>query len=530
METQGIESALTWIDWSLLFVYFGFVIWLGSHFGKKQTSSEHYFLGGRNLPGWAVGISIFATIISSWAFLGLPGKSFKDDIQFLMSIVPIPIAMWVCTKYFIPLFRNKVKLSAYEYLERRFGLFARFYGNIAFISGHIFKMGVVLMLMCKALGAMTGWNVDTLIVLIGLATITYTFFGGIEGVVWTDVTQGILLLGGGFVSILFLLFSGTAGPSEVLGTAYEAGKFKVADFSFDWNTISVYVMLAFGLNLYMAKYSTDQTVVQRYLLSPNEKEAGKSLWVSLAFMAAVWVIFINIGALLWAFYEVHPGLLPDTVRAEPDAVFAYFIGHQLPPGLTGLILAGLFAASMSTLSSDLNSLGSVVVDDFYNKIKKNATDTQRLRFSRASVLVSGIIGIFLAIALTRVQSIVDAAFWFASIMAGGMMGMFFVGLFTQRCSKPGLYAGLVVGVTFIVWATLTSPMDPNVATWYPKFSIHMFWLGPLGNIVVFVAAYLFSLVLTPGYVAPEGLTIYGKPRTGPAPEVLQRKEAAEDAS
>jgi len=129
-DEAATQSALTLVDWTLVAVYFGFVVWLGSHFGKKQTSSDRYFLGGRNLPGWAVGISIFATIISSWAFLGLPGKSFKDDIQFLISIVPLPFTMWVCGRYFIPLFRDKVKLSAYEYLERRFGLLARFSGTI----------------------------------------------------------------------------------------------------------------------------------------------------------------------------------------------------------------------------------------------------------------------------------------------------------------------------------------------------------------------------------------------------------------
>ncbi len=527
METQELESALTLIDWSLIAVYFVFVIWLGTHFGKKQTSSDHYFLGGKNLPGWAVGISIFATLISSWAFLGLPGKSFKDDIQMLMTIVPIPFTMWFCAKYFIPLFRDKVKLSAYEYLERRFGLIARLYGNVAFISGHIFKMGVVLMLMCKALSAMTGWNVDALIVLIGLATITYTFFGGIEGVIWTDVTQGILLLGGGVVSVLFLLFAGDSSPGLVLSTAYDAGKFKLADFSFDWNGISVYILLVFGLNLYLAKYSTDQTVVQRYLLSSSRKQAATALWVSFGFLAAVWVIFINIGSLLWAFYDLHPELLPAEIRAEPDAVFAYFIGHQLPTGLTGLILAGLFAASMSTLSSDLNSLSSVVIDDFYNKLKKTANDVQRLRFSRGSVLAAGIVAIVLAIALTRVKSIVDAAFWFASIMAGGMMGMFFVGLFTKRTSKQGLYCGLALGVLVIAWASSTNSIDPTLDTWYPKFSIHMYWLGPIGNIVVFVAAYLFSLVLSPGYRAPEGLTIYGEPRRGEPIKGIKRAETEE---
>jgi SSS family solute:Na+ symporter len=504
------ESAVRIIDWLIIAAYFVFVIWLGSRFGKRQTSSERYFLGNRRLPGWAVGMSIFATIISSWSFLGLPGKSFNTDMQYLMTIVTIPIAVCIATFFLIPLFRQKIRLSAYEYLERRFGLFARFYGDILFIAGHFFKMSMVLYLMCLALEGVTGWHVFILIVIIGLATTIYTFFGGIEGVVWTDVTQGFLLLGGGILSLCFLLFKSPVGLTDVVAAAHNAGKFKLASFDFGWDKVSVYVLLCFGFNHYMTKYGTDQTVVQRYLLAPSSRQASRALWISILLLGVVWVLFMTIGVLLWVFYDKQPGLLPDAIRAKPDQVLAYFIGHQLPAGVTGLILAGIFAASMSTLSSDLNSLASVLSEDFYGKLIKGRDDRHRLLFSRTSVLVAGFLSIFLAMLLTRVQSIVDAFFAFSAIIAGGMMAMFFLGLFTKRCSRKGLYIGLAIGVTFIAWAVMTrNPMVAEILPqWLPKYRIHIYWLGLLANLVVFVTGYLASLIFSPGYIAGDGLTVY----------------------
>ena len=512
MPRPGSESALEIIDWLIIAAYFVFVIWLGSHFGKKQTSSDRYFLGNRKLPGWAVGMSIFATIISSWTFLGLPGKSFKTDMQYLMTIVTIPITVCIVVFLLIPLFRRKVRLSAYEYLERRFGLFARFYGDILFIVGHFFKMSMVLYLMCLAIEGVTGWDVLILIVFVGVATMIYTFFGGIEGVVWTDVTQGFLLLGGGVLSLCFLLFGTQGGPGEVFTAAFEAGKFRLVSFDFRWREVSVIVLLCLGFNHYLAKYTTDQTVVQRYLVAPSSKQAARALWISILLLGVVWVLFMTVGVLLWVYYQMQPGLLPEAVRAKPDQVLAYYIGHELPAGITGLIMAGIFAASMSTLSSDLNSLASVLAEDFYGKLVKGGSDSRRLVFSRASVLGAGILSIFFAMLLTKVESIVDAFFTFSAIIGGGMVGMFFLGLFTRRCSKQGLYIGLAIGVTFIIWAALTNPekMDALIPVWVPKFRIHIYWIGLLGNIIVFVTGYLASRIFSPGYKAENGLTIYGK--------------------
>lgn len=498
-------GALTYIDWLVIFFYFVFIIWLGSHFGKRQKTSARYFLGKRNLPGWAVGMSMFATIISSWAFIALPGKAFKNDLQYLMVIVTIPVSTFLAAKYLIPLFREKIQLSAYEYLEKRFGLPARVYGNLAFIIVHFGKMGAILYLLCLAISGMTGWNIFVLIAIIGAATVTYTYFGGIEGVVWSDVIQGFLLLGGGIISLLYLLFGGQGGAKEILAVADQARKFKLVSMNFDWHSTSFYVLLVFGFNFYLQKYVADQTVVQRYLLSTTKKQASRALWTSSGLIIFVWILFMSIGALLWAFYTNRPDLLPNYLWTKPDEIFPYFIGHQLPTGLSGLILAGLIAATMSTLSSDLNSLGAILLDDYYNKFRKNRTEEQRLLFSRLSIMVSGILAIGLAMSMTQIKSMADAAFNFVSLVAGGVLGMYLLGIFTRRCSDKGLYIGLIVGVLFILWAYFTNPSQNVQIDWLPRFPLNTLWIGLLGNIVVLFVGYLFSRVFTPEYRTTEGV-------------------------
>ncbi len=506
---QSFDSgALTLIDGLIVLTYFIFIIWLGTRFGKKQKNSDRFFLGKRNLPGWAVGISMFATIISSWSFIALPGKSFQNDMQYLMTISTIPISTYIAVRFLIPLFRDKIRLSAYEYLEKRFALPARVYGNLAFIIIHFGKMGAILYLLCLAITGMTGWNIFILIALVGLSTIVYTYFGGIEGVVWSDVTQGILLIGGGIISLLYLLFVVPGGPENLIIRAYSEQKLNLMSWQWDWHTVSLIVLLCFGFNYYLQKYTSDQTVVQRYLLSPSGKQASGALWISSFLIMFVWVLFMVIGALLWTFYKIQPDLLPQALWTEPDKVFPYFIGHQLPSGITGLILAGLLAATMSTLSSDLNSLAAILFDDYYNKIRKSSTERQRLLFSRMSVLISGLLAVVLAMSMTTIKSMADAAFDFVSLVAGGVLGMYALGIFTRRASKKGVYAGLILGVSFVLWAYFTNPSQMVDIAWLPKFPMHTLWIGLLGNLLVFFTGYLASRLLSPSYQAENALTVF----------------------
>lgn len=484
-------SALTLLDWALVGGYFVFVVALGLRFRSRQQSSTHFFLGGGRLPGWAVGLSMFATVISSWAFLALPAKAFSSDLQYLLAVSGLPVAAWISVRWFVPFFRERIRLSAYEYLERRFGLGARVYGNLAFLIVHFGKMAGILYLLCLAIAEMTGANIFALIAIVGVSTMAYTFFGGMEGVVWTDVVQGLLLLFAGFVSAAFLLFSAPGGPEAVLQTAWDAEKFKLVSSGFSWDEVGTVVLVFFGLTFYTQKYVGDQTVVQRYLLSSSTEKAGRALWSSSLLVVLVWVLFMVVGVLLWSYYRLQPGLLPDDVLAKPDKIFPHFIGHGLPTGISGLILAGLLGATMSTLSSDLNSLSAIIFDDYYRKLRPRTGDQAQLLFSRLVVLVAGLLGILLAMAMTRIHSMADAAFDFVSLVGGGVLGMYVLGLVT-RCNARSLYLGLAGGVLVIFWGYFCRPGSDAFPA-LPRAPFHTLWVGTIGNLVVFICGYLATL-------------------------------------
>lgn len=486
-------SALRTADWLIVAVYMIFVICLGLRFSRRQSSSRHYFLGSGSLPGWAIGLSMFATIISSWAFLALPGKAFRNDLQFLLAVSGIPLVTWLASRWVIPLYRRRIGLSAYEYLEQRFGLGARVYGNLTFLIVHFGKMAAILYLLCLAISAMTGWSIFLLIAVIGISTIIYTFVGGIEGVVWTDVTQGILLLLGGFISVGYILFNAPGGPDAVFQIASQAGKFTLAEGSFDWERMGVVVLVFFGLNFYLQKYLSDQTVVQRYLISRSDRQASQALWASSWIIMFVWVLFMCLGSLLWGYYELQPGLLPDAIRAFPDKVFPHFIAHELPVGVSGLVLSGLIAATMSTLSSDLNSLSAVVVDDYYQKISPNRSERELLKVSRIIVATAGVLGVFLAMAMTRIHSMADAALGFVSLVGGGVLGMYMLGLFVKRSTARGLYVGIGAGLVVVFWAYFCGP-GKTTFPWIPRFPMHSLWIGLTANLIVFSVGYLASFL------------------------------------
>lgn len=486
-------SALTWIDWLVVALYFSGMVVLGARFRKRQSSSSHYFLGGGKLPAWAVGMSMFATVISSWAFLALPAKAFQSDLVSLMTVSTLPVAAWIAARWFVPFFREKIKLSAYEYLEQRFGLGARVYGNAAFLIVHFGKMAGILYLLCLAIAQMTGADIFMLIAVVGLSTVVYTFFGGMEGVVWTDVVQGALLLLAGAVSVGFVVFGSGVAPSMVIETAWASDKVRLVSSGFAWDRAGTVLFVLFGLTFYTQKYLSDQTIVQRYLVAPHESGAKRGIWMSSLLVVAVWGLFMSLGVLLWAHYRLNPADLPAELLAKPDRIYPHFIGHALPPGITGLIFAGLLAATMSTLSSDLNSLSAVAFDDYYRKIRPHDDACAQLRFSRLMVLAAGVLCVGLAMAMTRVHSMADAAFDFVSLVGGGVMGMYLLGMLT-KCSKQALYVGLSVGVAFILWCYFCGPGSTSWPA-IPRAPFHTLWVGAFGNVVVFVTALAVDALL-----------------------------------
>jgi SSS family solute:Na+ symporter len=513
MHHQGLAL----IDWLVVAGYFIAMAAIGYFFSKRQTSTDHYFAGGRSIPVWAVGMSTLATLISSVTFLAYPGEGYKANWGLLVQGLMVPVVLLGLVWIIVPLFRRVIGLSAYEYFERRFGYFARLYTSVEFSFNHFTKMGTVFYLLALALASMTGMNTYHVILIVGFCTIFYTWFGGIEAVVWTDVVQGFLFLVGGAVVVTILLFKPEGGPAAVVGLAWQNNKMSLGSMDWDFTHLTIAVVAANGLFYALQKYTTDQTIVQRFLLVDSDKKAIKAALMGPLLCVPTWMMFFFIGTCLWSFYQITGLQLPAEVLKKPEAVFPYFIMTQLPVGVIGLVLSALLAAAMSTLASDLNCLAAIGVEDFYRRFKPQCTDKQRLRMGKLIVCASGALAMAIAFLYVKAEgkSVLAIVFKLYAIFSGGIAGLFALAFFTTRANRQGVLAGILACVLFTAWAFLTSNsytsggekrLFLDLGAW--NYRHHELMLGVYSHLVLFGVGYVASLFFHTDPSRRE-LTIYG---------------------
>jgi len=377
-------SSLRPLDLFVIALYFVGVAAIGFSFARRQNSTETYFVARRSVPHWAMGLSMFATIISSITFIAYPGAAYAGNWnQLVPGFMALGVLLVVGT-VLISFFRHAVGMSAYEYFVKRFGYGARTYSALAFTAGHFSKMGFVLFTITTAICGMTGWDKYQVIVGVGVVTIIYTLLGGLEAVIWTEVLQGIVKLAGVLVVIGVLLSIMPGGASAAFQLASDKHKMSLGSFDFDLTANgNFWVMLLYGAFWYLQKYSADQTLVQRYLVAKSDRAALKGVALGAVLCVPAWTAFMLVGTLLWAYYQLSGEVLPAHLIAKngkviADEVFPYFLTTKIPAGLAGIFMAALFSAAMSTMSSDLNCLSAVGVEDYYRKIRPNSADKQQL--------------------------------------------------------------------------------------------------------------------------------------------------------
>ena len=500
-EISTFTYTLHWMDWVVLAGYALAIAAMGVFFARRQKSSQHYFTASGRIPGWASGLSLFATLLSSFLFIGFPGQTYAGNWEVILQHFVTPFVVLFVAMLIIPVFHSRIKVSVYEYLEERFGYGARVYGTLAFLAEHFFKMGVVLTAMSLAIYTITGWNQDTVIICLGLFTIGYTFFGGIEGVIWTDVAQGLLMLAASIFVIFFVLFFASGdGAFAILGAAIEDDKFKLVDPDFDMSRKTVYVIVWMGVFHFLLRYTTDQTMVQRYITAPTVREARKSAFVSVTACMIAWITFSLIGTLLYGFYKINPDRLGAAVD-KADQVFPWFIGHEIPGGFTGLILVGLLAASMSTLSSEFNSFSASITTDFYERLIGVLDNRRRLLLSKIIVLVVGAFAVALALLLSRYSGgimllVLNAWAGIGAVLGGGILATFFLGIFCPRTNKRGLYPALIAGFILTLWCYATGhdwiTLPQSLS--FLKYTWHPWWLIGFSNLFVFAMGYFLSRI------------------------------------
>ncbi|MCE5185953.1 MAG: sodium:solute symporter [Planctomycetaceae bacterium] len=509
-------ETLHWIDWTIIVAYAILIAYLGKCFSETGKSTGSYFVGSRSIPAWAIGMSVMATLISSVTFLAYPGQGFSGDWILLVQGLAVPITLVTFVWFIVPLYRKFIGISAYEYFEKRFGYFARLYSSTGFIMMHFTKMGTVFYLLALSLASMTGQNPYGIVLIVGIITILYTWAGGIEGVIWMDVIQGFILIAGGLVSCGILLLHAGQGPAQVLQAAWASGKMNIGEFSWDFTRLTFFVMFINGIFYAIQKYGTDQTIVQRFLVAGTDKKAIKAALMGTLLCVPVWTLFIFIGTLLWVYYRMSPELLPAGITG--DKVFPYFILTQIPAGVTGLIVAALFSAAMSTLDSDLNCLAAVGVEDYYRRFRRNASDQQCLRLGKMIILVCGVISIGIACLYIHMggEAILGTLFELYAIFSGGIAGIFLLAFFTTRANRKGLNVGIAACVLFTTYAVLTSTKfdlggsGKQLILDLGRFNFphHKYMLGVYSHIVLFVVGYLASFFFKPDKETRQ-MTLYG---------------------
>lgn len=464
MTPSAVKSAFGWLNWTVVAAYLGGMIAVGFWFMKREESgtTDSYFRGGQRIPWWVAGLSIFATMLSSLTFMGIPARAYQTDVSWYLGQLPILLVVPMVAFFYLPFFRKLNLTSAYEYLEKRFNLPCRIFAAVSFILFHIGRIAIVLYLPALALAVVSDIPVTTAILTIGVLCIIYTVIGGIEAVVWTDAIQALVLLGGAalcFILAVAQVDGGFGGMLEIASA--DAKGFSNLDWrSFDWSsnaTGSVLVLfVAFFFNSFVP-YTASQDVVQRYVTTKDIGAARKSLWLTMWMSIFGSMLFFGLGVAVYAFYKTHPGLL-DPAMTKTDSILPYFIMNELPLGISGLLIAAIFAASQSTISSSLNSIAASWSNDFDMRIlRPNRDDSTYLSAAKWVVMVVGSLGTVTALWMAKsdLQSAFAAFNTLIGLTAGSLGGLFALGVFTRRANGRGALIGAISGFTMVVSLEVT---------------------------------------------------------------------------
>ncbi len=470
------------IDLAILLVYMAGVVALGTWVGRGTRSVADFMLGGRNLPWWLILFSIVATETSTVTFLSIPGFAFSRDMTWLQIPLGYVIGRFVVVFLLLPQYFKGSFYTAYEVLDRRFGGATKQTASVLFIITRSLADGLRLFLTAIVLEEMTGLPIHWAVAAIGVATIAYTVLGGMRAVLWTDLVQFAVYMGGAILAFVLLLARLPEGWSQLVTVGEAAGKLRVFDLSFDWSEpYGLWAGLLGGAFLTLGTHGVDQMMVQRYLCARKLRDAQRAVWVGSFIVVAQFALFLLIGVGLYCFYQLFP---PEVAFERPDRVFARFILDEMPIGVLGILLGAIFAAAMSTLSSSLNSCATAAASDLYFPLVDTKISPERkLRVTRVLTVLFGLVQIVVGIGGQWVRSsVVSSVLGIAAFTTGIVLGVFFLGIFTNRVGQRAALAGLVVGLGGMTAVFFATPLA------WPWYAV----VGSLGTFAVgLVASYLW---------------------------------------
>jgi len=500
--------SLHWLDIVALLVYLFGMLGMGFYFSRKNTNTEEYFVGGRSFSGWVIGLSLVGTSISSVSFLAYPGDAYKTAwLRYLPNLM-LPLAVLIAAYLFLPFFRRGKITSAYQYLEHRFGPSIRVYGAVAFITGQLVRISIILYLLSLLIQEMTGLDTTTCIIISGAFVAFYTIIGGIDAVIWTDVIQTIVLVFGGVFCLWVVVAELPGGFGQIFEVASAEGKFAFAELkegvlqpvSWDISLLDKTgtMMLLMGLTVWLTEYSANQNTVQRYCAAKSTKEALKAMWVAVCSSLPIWAFFMFLGTSLFVFFQEFPTLEATEMlvgERKAEAILPYFIANYLPPGLVGLVIAAAGAAAMSSLDSSINAISTVSIVDIYRRhLNKGKEDKHYLKAAWVvATITSGFMiagAIYLAHAETK--TLQDTATVLVSLLGGGLLGMYLLGFFTRKGDARSVWVGILFTMIFTAWTILAkNGLVPESL----RAPFDLYYTGFIGNLVMFIIGYAVATFL-----------------------------------
>jgi SSS family solute:Na+ symporter len=499
------------LDFTIIGIYLIGMVLVGFYFSRKNKNAEQFTVASGLIPGWAIGLSIYATFLSSNTFLGVPGKAYGGNWNAFVFSLSMPFAAWVAVKYFVPFYRKTGEVSAYTHFEKRFGPWARTYAVICFLLTQLARMGSVFFGIALSLQALTGLSMKMIMLIMGISIILYTVSGGIKAVIWTEVVQGIIKTLGAILIIYLVVNSIPGGFTKIMEIGKADNKFSLGSLSLNFTAPTFWVILFYGFFINLNNFGMDQNYIQRYHAAKSTRQAAKSVWLCVLIYVPASFLFFVIGSCLYAYYSQHPELImsikhqaaverlpltatPDQINSlmaklSPadygDKIMPHFMVTRIPAGLVGIIVAAILSAAMSTISSGMNASATVFTVDIYERyFKPNLNEKQTLNSLHLGTVVFGLAGMGAGIAMIGVKSILDIWWQLSGIFAAGMLGLFLLGIISRQTRNHEAKIATLIGLVVILWLTFPTLIPDKYASLRSTLNTNMIIVA--GTLTIFL--------------------------------------------
>ena len=493
------------------------MVLVGFYFSRKNKNSEQFTKASGSIPGWAIGLSIYATFLSSNTFLGVPGKAFGSNWNAFVFSISMPFAAWLASKYFVPFYRRTGEISAYTHLENRFGPWARTYTVLCFLLTQLARMGSIFFGIALSLQALIGFPMTTIMIVMAICIILYTVLGGMEAVIWTEVVQGVIKTLGALLILYLIVLEIPGGVKGILAIGETNQKFSLGSLSPDLTQSTFWVVFFYGFFINLNNFGMDQNYIQRYHTARSSKQASRSVWLCVILYVPASLLFFIIGTSLFAYYQLHPQLtdiIKQQVAVERlgkyasatdisalaatlqpadfgDKVMPHFMVTKIPTGLVGLIVSAILSAAMSTISSGMNSSATVFTMDIYKRyFRPNLSEKNKLFALHAFTVIFGLLGLAAGIAMIGAKSLLDIWWELSGIFAGGMLGLFLLGIISRRTKSPEAFTATLIGIAVILWATFSTYLPAKYA--FLRNPLHKNMVIVIGTLTIFLAGLLLT--------------------------------------